>query len=52
MPWLIALNVLLYIASIYLFFAVGIVPAAICFFVAALLSWILSGGKIDSFDIF
>jgi hypothetical protein len=52
MPWLIALNVLLYAASIYLFFAVGMVPAAICFLVAALLSLFLSGGKFDAFDIF
>lgn len=52
MPWLIALNVLLYAVSIYLFFAVGLVPAAICFLIAALLSLFLSGGKIDAFDIF
>lgn len=52
MGWLIALNVILYLGSIYLFFFVNIVPAAICFLFAALLSLALSGGKIDAFDIF
>lgn len=52
MPWLIALNILLYAASIYFFIFVDMIPAAICFLIAALLTLFLSGGKIDAFDIF
>lgn len=52
MPWLIALNVLMYLGSIYLFINVGLVWAAICFLLAALLSLVLSGGKINPFELF
>jgi hypothetical protein len=52
MPWLIALNVALYLGAAVLFFTGYGILALICFIVAALLSLGLSGGKIDAFDIF
>ena len=50
MPWLIALNVILYLGALYLLLAVGVVPAVICFIVAALLSLVLSGGAVNLLD--
>ncbi len=50
MPWMIGLNVLLYLLAIYLFFSVGLLWAAICFLVAALLSLVLSGGAVNLLD--
>lgn len=52
MPWLISLNVALYLGTIALYFTGYGILALICFIVAALLSLGLSGGKIDAFDIF
>lgn len=52
MPWLIALNVLLYVATFYLWLSVGLLPAVICLIVAGLLSLVLSGGKFNPFDLF
>lgn len=51
MPWLIALNALLYIGAGVLFFFTGYgILAAICFIVAALLSLVLSGGALNLLD--
>lgn len=50
MPWLIALNVMLYLGAIYLFFTGLLIWAAICFLLAALLSLVLSGGAINLLD--
>ncbi len=52
MPWLIALNSVLYIAAIVLFFAGYGILALICFVVAALLSLVLSGGSFNPFELF
>jgi hypothetical protein len=54
MPWLIALNIALYIASVivFLYVAEGLIIAIILFVLAGLLTLILSGGSINSFDIF
>lgn len=49
---LVALNILLYVAALLLFLEGLGIAALICFVVAALLSLGLSGGKIDSFDLF
>lgn len=50
MPWLIALNVIMYIGAIVLFFLGYGIWAAICFLVAALLSLVLSGGAVNLLD--
>lgn len=52
MPWLIALNIVLYIAAVVLYFTGYGILALICVVVAALLSLILSGGKFNPFELF
>jgi hypothetical protein len=49
-PWLIALNVLMYVGAGALFFTGYLVWAAICFILAALLTLSLSGGSLNLLD--
>jgi hypothetical protein len=51
MPWLIALNVIMYIGSGVLYFTGYGILAVICFVLAALLSLTLSGGKFNPFEM-
>jgi hypothetical protein len=53
MPWLIALNVLLYIAAAAVFlFTIQWIIALILFILAGVLSLMLSGGSFNPFEIF